>query len=118
MKRTLLLGPLDGAFIVGDFLKFAADKVINGVRWSYSPIILEEEIRNLFNDSSKAFNNGVLSAEMAYLAAKYTLKLTGLVDLDSSVKIYEALEDIIDEGGTPSYENVMKVLNAPKALTE
>jgi len=28
------------------------------------------------------------------------------------------LEDIIDEGGTPSYENVMKVLNAPKALTE
>ena len=118
MKRTLLLGPLDGAFIVGDFLKFAADKVINGVRWSYSPIILEEEIRNLFNDSSKAYNNGILSAEMAYLAAKYTLKLTGLVDLDSSVKIYEALEDIIDEEGTPSYENVMKVLNAPKALTE
>ena len=28
--------------------------------------------------------------------------------------MYEAIEDILDDGGIPSYENVM---NAPKALT-
>ena len=27
------------------------------------------------------------------------------------------IEDILDEGGIPSYKNVMKVMNAPKALT-
>ena len=31
--------------------------------------------------------------------------------------MYEAIEDILEEGGIPSYENVMKVMNAPKALT-
>ena len=54
---------------------------------------------------------------MAYFATKYVLKLTGLVDLYASVKMYEAIEDILEEGGIPSYENVMKVMNAPKALT-
>ena len=54
---------------------------------------------------------------MAYFATKYVLKLTGLVDLYASVKMYEAIEDILDEGGIPSYKNVMKVMNAPKALT-
>ena len=57
------------------------------------------------------------SSEAAYLAAKYSLKLAGLVDLDASVKMYEAIEDILDGGGIPSYENVLKVMNAPKALT-
>ncbi|MDB4291587.1 hypothetical protein N9922_05180 [Cyclobacteriaceae bacterium] len=51
------------------------------------------------------------------MAAKYSIKLTGLVDLDASVKMYEAIEDILDDGGIPSYENVLKVMNAPKALT-
>ena len=51
------------------------------------------------------------------MAAKYSLKLTGLVDLDASVKMYEAIESILDDGGIPSYENVLKVMNAPKALT-
>ena len=27
------------------------------------------------------------------------------------------IEDILDEKGIPSYENVLKVMNAPKALT-
>ena len=54
---------------------------------------------------------------MAYFATKYVLKLTGLVDLYASVKMYEAIENILDEGGIPSYKNVMKVMNAPKALT-
>ena len=27
------------------------------------------------------------------------------------------IEDILDEKGIPSYKNVMKVMNAPKALT-
>jgi hypothetical protein len=27
------------------------------------------------------------------------------------------IEDILDDGGIPSYENVLKVMNAPKALT-
>ena len=30
--------------------------------------------------------------------------------------MYEAIEDILDDGGTPSYENVLTVMNAPKAL--
>ena len=114
MKRTLVLGPLDGAFIIGDLLKFGADKVIGGVPWGYSPIILEEEIGNFFNDARKGFKNGKLQPEVAYLATKYALKFGGIFDLDASVKMYEAIEDILDEGGIPSYKNVM---NAPKALT-
>ena len=31
--------------------------------------------------------------------------------------MYEAIEAILDDGGIPSYENVLKVMNAPKALT-
>ena len=27
------------------------------------------------------------------------------------------IEDILDDGGIPSHENVLKVMNAPKALT-
>ena len=41
------------------------------------------------------------SSEAAYLVAKYSLKLTGLVDLDASVKMYEAIEAILDDGGIP-----------------
>ena len=40
------------------------------------------------------------------------------MDLNASVKMYEAREDILDDGGIPSYENVLKVMNAPKALKE
>ena len=83
------------------------------VPWGYSPIILEEEIKNFIKDGAKAMDS---SSEAAYLAAKYSLKLTGLVDLNASVKMYEAREDILDDGGIPSYENVLKVMNAPKAL--
>ena len=89
------------------------DKAIGEVPWGYSPIILEEEINNFIKDGAKAMDS---SSEAAYLAAKYSLKLTGLVDLDASVKMYEAREDILYDGGIPSYENVLKVMNAPKAL--
>ena len=54
------------------------------------------------------------SSEAAYLVAKYSLKLTGLIDLDASVKMYEAIESILDDGGIPSYENVLKVMNASR----
>ncbi len=39
------------------------------------------------------------------------------MDLDVSIRMYEAIEDIIDEKGIASYENVMKLMNAPKSIT-
>ena len=37
-----------------------------------------------------------------------------MVYLHASVKMYDVIGNILDDGGTPSYENVLKVMNAPK----
>ena len=115
MKRTLLLGPIDGVFALADLLKLGSDVIVDGKRYNYNPVILFEELGNLIKDTAKALDTDHTAT--ALLAVKYTLKFGGIIDLDVSVKIYEAIEDIIDEGGIPSYENVLKVMNAPKALT-
>ena len=115
MKRALLLGPIDGLFALTDLLKIGTSVIVDGKRWRYSPVILFEELDNLIKDVAKASDAGYIGKTI--LAVKYTLRFGGIMDLDVSIRMYEAIEDIIDEKGIASYENVMKLMNAPKSIT-
>ena len=115
MKRTLLLGPIDGLFALTDLLKLGTSVIVDGKRWKYNPVILFEEFDNLITDYAKASDGDDIGKTI--LAAKYTLRFLGIIDLDVSVRMYEAIEDIVDKKGDISYENVLKVMNAPKSIT-
>ena len=72
-------------------------------------------INEMAKDFSKAFASDELY-DVPILAMKYTLKFKGGIDYDSSAKMYEAITEILNKGGVPSYENVLKLMNAPKSL--
>ena len=115
MKRTLLLGPIDGLFALTDLLKLGTSVIVDGKRWKYNPVILFEEFDNLITDYAKASDGDDIGKTI--LAVKYALRFGGIIDLDVSVRMYEAIEDIVDKKGDISYENVLKVMNAPKSIT-
>ena len=109
------LGPVDGLFIAKDVVKFGLDKTVGGKPFDYQPSILFQEVNEMAKDFSKAFASDELY-DVPILAMKYTLKFKGGIDYDSSAKMYEAITEILNKGGVPSYENVLKLMNAPKSL--
>ena len=115
MKRAMMLGQIDGIFILKDVLTYGSD-VIRGKNWKFQPSILISEIGSFGADVGKLFDDrGDISLEIAYFAAKYTLKFTGILDLDSSVKIYTALENMIKDGEI-NEEDLKDAAQMPKSM--
>ena len=117
MKRAMVLGPIDGIFILKDALTYGSD-IIRGKNWKFQPSILISEIGSFGADAGKLFDDrGDISLEIAYFAAKYSLKFTGILDLDSSVKIYVALENMIKDGEI-NEEDLKDAAQMPKSMRE
>tara|TARA_R110002073_G_scaffold203315_2_gene363002 strand:+ start:9 stop:2927 length:2919 start_codon:yes stop_codon:yes gene_type:complete len=112
MMAAAALGPVDGLYLAKDVMKFGLDTSVGGKKFKYQPSILVQEINEMVNDYAQA--EGL--DETPLLAVKYAVKFYGGVDLDGSMKIYEAIEDIINKNGNASYENILKLMNAPKSV--
>lgn len=112
MMAAAALGPVDGLYLAKDVMKFGLDTSVGGKKFKYQPSILVQEINEMVNDYAQA--EGL--DETPLLAVKYAVKFYGGVDLDGSMKIYEAIEDIIKKDGNASYENILKLMNAPKSV--
>ena len=118
MKRALVFGPMDGAFMIGDIAKAFYDKIVfNKPFIEYQPSQLITTINDAVLDVSEAFHDaGEFSIDVAAEIARQIVITKG-VDIENLDLIYEGAEELILNGEW-TQENIMKLLAAPKSLRE
>jgi hypothetical protein len=118
MKRALIMGPLDGAYILSDIAKFGYDKIVAKKSWNYNPIQLIQKINETSKDVSEALEaEGVISMDVMTELARQIMIYGGGVDIENLDLMYDGAKDLI-ENGEWTEENILKLMNAPKSVIE